>query len=113
MTETFVYKDVILPKRLQGVINCMADVESCREELGKLGSQWDLLTILGQMGGTRTDMTGTRMGFQGLTAELLSQLGLESLKKTVQDISAKAQVVVDIVIRNLFERTADICFGSA
>ncbi|SHK20789.1 Chemotaxis signal transduction protein [Desulfatibacillum alkenivorans DSM 16219] len=110
MTETFVYKDVILPKRLQGVINCMADVESCREELGKLGSQWDLLTILGQMGGTRTDMTGTRMGFQGLTAELLSQLGLESLKKTVQDISAKAQVVVDIVIRNLFERTADIGF---
>ncbi|WP_028316794.1 chemotaxis protein CheW [Desulfatibacillum aliphaticivorans] len=110
MTETFVYKDVILPKRLQGIINCMADVESCREELGKLGSQWDLLTILGQMGGTRTDMTGIRMAFQDLTVELLSQLGLESLKKTVQDISAKAQVVVDIVIRNLFERTADIGF---
>jgi len=88
----------------------MSEVERYREELSNLGSQWDLLTILGQMSGTGTDMTGTREGFQSLTSELLGQLGLETLKKTAQDIGAKAQVVVDIVIRNLFERTADIGF---
>ena len=104
------YKDVEIPKELSGLISHMADVEGYREELHNLGNQWDLLTILGQMSGTGTDMTGTRLGFQRLTSELLSQLGLETLKKTIQEIGSKAQVAVDIVIRNLFERTADIGF---
>lgn len=104
------YKNVKIPNKLSGLINHMDDVESYREELHNLGSQWDLLTILGQMSGTGTDMTGTRQGFQHLTSELLSQLGLETLKTTTQEIESKAQVAVDIVIRNLFERTADIGF---
>ena len=107
---SFMYRDVSVPEKLRGIINYMAGVERYREELSNLGSQWDLLTILGQMSGTGTDMTGTREGFQSLTSELLGRLGLETLKKTAQDIGAKAQVVVDIVIRNLFERTADIGF---
>jgi len=104
------YKDVEIPIELRGLINHMPDVEGYREELHNLGSQWDLLTILGQMGGTGTDMTGTRQGFQRLTSELLGQLGLETLKKVTREIGSKAQVAVDIVIRNLFERTADIGF---
>ncbi|WP_045220208.1 chemotaxis protein CheW [Desulfonatronum thioautotrophicum] len=110
MEQTFVYKDVRIPKKLEGIINHMGSVESYREELHNLGNQWDLLTILGQMSGTGTDMSGTREGFAKLTSELLVQLALETLKKTVQDIGARAQVAVDIVIRNLFERTADIGF---
>ncbi|MGE4555693.1 MAG: chemotaxis protein CheW [Desulfovibrionaceae bacterium] len=108
--SSFVYRDVRVPEDLRGIIHYMGSVERYREELSNLGSQWDLLTILGQMSGTGTDMTGTREGFQNLTSELLGQLGLETLKKTAQDIGAKAQVAVDIVIRNLFERTADIGF---
>ena len=110
MPSEIQYKDVEIPAELVGLINHMADVEGYREELHNLGNQWDLLTILGQMSGTGTDMTGTRRGFLRLTSELLSQLGLETLKKTVQEIAGKAQVAVDIVIRNLFERTADIGF---
>lgn len=110
MTDTIYYKDVKVPKQLLGVIDYMQDVGGYREELHDLGSQWDLLTILGQMSGTGMDMSGTRQGFQRLTSELLGQLGLETLKKTVQEIGSKAQVAVDIVIRNLFERTADIGF---
>lgn len=110
MEQTFMYKDVSVPRKLEGIINHMGDVESYREELHNLGNQWDLLTILGQMSGTGTDMSGTREGFARLTSELLVQLGLETLKKTIQDIGAKAQVAVDVVIRNLFERTADIGF---
>ncbi|QGY40798.1 chemotaxis protein CheW [Pseudodesulfovibrio cashew] len=108
--SSFVYRDVTVPGSLRGIINYMVAVERYREELSNLGSQWDLLTILGQMSGTGTDMTGTRKGFMNLTSELLGQLGLETLKKTSQAIGAKAQVAVDIVIRNLFERTADIGF---
>jgi len=104
------YKDVMIPSSLSEVIPYMKNVENYREELRVLSSQWDLLTILGQISGTGTDMTSTREGFKMLTSELLGHLGLENLKKISQDMTAKAQVAVDIVIRNLFERTADIGF---
>ncbi len=110
MTRHITYKDVQVPAALQGLINHMDDVESYREELRNLGSQWELLTILGQMSGTGMDMSETHQGFQHLTSELLGQLGLEILNKTVRELTGKAQVTVDIVIRNLFERTADIGF---
>lgn len=104
------YKDVQIPASLVGVINHMDSVGEYREELQRLGAQWDLLTILGQIVGTGTNMTGTRKGFLDLTNRLLCQLAQENLGKVVQQISAKAQVAVDILIRNLFERTADIGF---
>lgn len=60
--------------------------------------------------GGGTDMTTTREEFETLTAQLLSSLGTATVKKTLQQVTLKAQVAVDIVIRNLFERTADIGF---
>lgn len=108
--NTVTYKDVQIPKSLANVITHMRCVENYREELRILAGQWDLLTILGQISGTGTNMTSTREGFKLLTNELLSQLGMENLKKVIQEIASKAQVAVDIVIRNLFERTADIGF---
>jgi len=104
------YKDVLIPQELSGMISYMKNVEDYREELRILAGQWDLLTILGQISGTGTNMTSTREGFKHLTNELLTQLGLENLKKVIQEVGSKSQVAVDIVIRNLFERTADIGF---
>lgn len=105
-----IYKDIEIPDVLTGILNHMSEVEGYREELSALGQRWDLLTILGQMTGGETDMTDTREGFRSLTGQLLGALGMETLKKTVQEMTLKAQVTVDIVIRNLFERTADIGF---
>jgi len=104
------YKNVRVNQDLLPLIPHMDDVEGYREELYNLGSQWDLLTILGQMSGTGTDMSATREEFKHLTDELLNQLAQETLKKTVQELGSVAQVAVDILIRNLFERTADIGF---
>jgi len=109
-SNTVTYKDVNIPESLACMITHMKSVEDYREELRILAGQWDLLTILGQISGTGTNMKSTREGFRHLTDELLSQLGLENLKKASQEIGSKAQVAVDIVIRNLFERTADIGF---
>lgn len=106
------YKDIQIPTRLDGVMQHMPVVDNTREQLSNLGQHWDLLTILGQMSRTGTDMTKTREGFKELTTKLLISLGEESLNKTIQDMTSKAQVAVDIVIRNLFERTADIGFLS-
>lgn len=104
------YKGVEIADHLEGSIAHMREVTAYGEELATLGQHWDLLSILGQMSGGAADMAGTREGFQRLTAELLTQLGTETLKKSVQQITSKATVAVDIVIRNLFERTADIGF---
>jgi chemotaxis signal transduction protein len=88
----------------------MNAVEEYREVLQNLQTVWDNLTLLGQLSGTGTDMSGTRQAFNHLTSALLNQLGAETLKKCVLEMTAKAQVSIDILVRNLFERTADIGF---
>ncbi len=104
------YKDMVIPNELDDIIAYMRDVDSYREELSMLGHTWDLLTILGQMTGGGTDMTTTRKAFKTLTEQMIANLGHQTLEKTVQDMTAKSQVTVDLIIRNLFERTADIGF---
>ena len=104
------YKGMELDDGLSDLIRHMDSVEEYRETLQTLQGVWDNLTLLGQLSGTGTDMSGTRQAFQRLTCDLLNSLGRETRKKTVQEMRAKAQVAVDIMIRNLFERTADIGF---
>ncbi|HEY6898411.1 MAG TPA: hypothetical protein VI279_14215, partial [Rhodocyclaceae bacterium] len=104
------YKTIELDDRLGSFIRHMNAVEEYREVLQNLQSVWDNLTLLGQLSGTATDMSETRQAFHSLTGALLNQLGSETLKKCVLEISSKAQVAIDILVRNLFERTADIGF---
>ncbi len=104
------YKGMELDDSLIGLLRHMDGVESSRENLRYLQGIWDNLTLLGQLSGTGTDMSGTRQAFQRLSQDLLDSLGRETLRKTVQEMRSKAQVAVDIMIRNLFERTADIGF---
>ncbi len=49
-------------------------------------------------------------GFGKLEQQLIANLVEENINKVVLEIASKAQVVVDIVIRNLYERTADVDF---
>jgi len=104
------YKGVEVDEGLVDLIGRMGKVEEYQESLQSLQSVWDNLTLLGHLSGTGTDMSDTRTAFQQLTGSLLNQLGRETLKKTVLEMKSKAQVAVDIMIRNLFERTADIGF---
>ena len=104
------YKNIEIDDGLMGVIRHMDTVEEYREVLQGLQLVWDNLTLLGQMSGAGTDMTATRQSFNALTGQLINQLGAEILKKSVQEMRAKAQVAIDILVRNLFERTADIGF---
>lgn len=104
------YKNIELDPRLAAVIRHMNAVEEYREVLQNLQTVWDNLTLLGQLSGTGTDMSNTRQAFNQLTGSLLDQLGSETLKKCVLEMTAKGQVAIDILVRNLFERTADIGF---
>lgn len=104
------YKNIDIEEGLIGMIRHMQAVNECREELNNLQSIWDNLTLLGQLSGTGNDMNSTRQSFQKLTGSLLNQLASETLRKCVLEMTSKAQVAIDILVRNLFERTADIGF---
>lgn len=104
------YKNIELDDALVSMLRHMHAVDEYREVLQGLQSNWDNLALLGQMSGTGMDMGKTRGAFNDLTGALLNQLCRETLNKTVREMSSKAQVVIDILVRNLFERTADIGF---
>ena len=108
-----IYKGIEIDDSLAGIIRYMQGVEDYREVLGKLQGAWDILTLLGQLTGAAAEMSGTREAFQQLTGTLLNHLGKETRRKAVADLRAKAQIGIDILVRNLFERTADIGFLSA
>ncbi len=81
-----------------------------RERLATLQAVWDNLSLLSQMSGDSTDMHATRTAFEQLSVTLLQRLAAESLNKTLQSMHGRAQVAIDVLVRNLFERTADIGF---
>ena len=104
------FKGIDLDAGLKSVVPHMAMAQEYGGILQQLQSVWDNLSLLGQLAGTGIDISNTRHAFSDLASDLLNQLGMEGLKKCLQDASSKAQVAINILVRNLFERTADIGF---
>jgi chemotaxis signal transduction protein len=104
------FKGIELDSNLARIVPHMAAAEEYGSVLQHLQSVWDNLSLLGQLSGTGTDMSGTRGAFGELAVSLLNQLGNEALKECLQAMGSKAQVAINILVRNLFERTADIGF---
>jgi len=90
----------------------MPAVDEYRESLLRLQGVWDSLAMLGQMSGTLPDIGATRAAFQSLSEELLDSLARTQLGNIARRMRGQAQVAIDILVRNLFERTADIGFLS-
>ncbi|MDR7332009.1 chemotaxis protein CheW [Roseateles asaccharophilus] len=88
----------------------MALVDEHREALLRLQGVWDSLALLGQMSGTATDIAQTRTAFQNLTTTLLDSLARRLRSHALERMAGKARVAIDILVRNLFERTADVGF---
>ena len=108
MTNSF--KGIDLDAGLKRIVPHMAMAQEYGGLLQQLQTVWDNLSLLGQMAGTGIDISNTRRAFSDLASDLLNQLGTEALKKCLQDANSKAQVAINILVRNLFERTADIGF---
>ena len=86
------------------------EVVAYQKSLDQLSERWNLLSLLGQMSNIGMDISETRQAFSNLSEQLLGRLCEETVKKLATELGAKAQVAIDILIRNLFERTADIGF---
>jgi len=94
----------------------MPDTSNCLNLLTRLDRQWTMATMTGKINCNRIAQTlidfivKTQENFSGLKQNLIEILIRENTQKVVQEISAVAQVVIDILKRNLFERTADVGF---
>jgi chemotaxis signal transduction protein len=55
-------------------------------------------------------MAATRSSFARLETELVTSLVHEKVRNVLTELGTRAQYVIDIVVRNLFERTADVGF---
>jgi chemotaxis signal transduction protein len=93
-------------------IKFMENVNEFKDQLNDISKTWDQLILLSQLGNTSINMSDTKTNFNDLTSELVTHLCDATLKKVQNEMYSKAEVTVDIVIRNLFERTADIGFLS-
>lgn len=106
------YKGIEVKDNVRQLLPHMPLIEEYREMLQSLQAVWDNLNLLGQLSGTTAEIGQTREAFASLTGELLNNLADQTLAKREQEMKARSQVVIDILVRNLFERTADIGFLS-
>src|SRR5690606_6542046 len=92
------------------MVRHMSSVEDYRARLASLQGSWDTLSLLSHLRGDGADMSGTRQAFEALANDLVHSLSEETYKKAMLALQAKAQIAIDVIVRNLFERTADIGF---
>jgi hypothetical protein len=106
----------LLKKHEKTLLSAMGSVAHCKNLLTRLDRQWTRATLTGKINCSRIAQTlidfiiTTQDNFSSLQSTLVDTLVLESTQKVVLEISAVAQVAIDILKRNLFERTADVGF---
>ena len=109
MNHTAIQKnDVFLPY--------MRDVVRSEQSLRELNLMWRMIessakmNYLAETKSILQTMAATRAGFDQLEHELVSSLVHEKCANVLTEIGTKAHYVIDIVVRNLYERTADVGF---
>jgi len=97
-------------------ISVMPQVKEYESKLSSLTDWWGKIALVGKINSHSLasiildDMQSTKEKFSVLHNKLIDNLLLEQLKRVLADNTAKSQVTIDILIRNLFERTADVGF---
>jgi len=106
----------LVKKHETTLLRAMTSVDHCQSVLTRLDRQWTRATLTGKINCSRIAQTlidfiiSTQDNFASLQQNLIDTLLLENTQKVVLEISAVAQVAIDILKRNLFERTADVGF---
>ena len=94
----------------------MRDVARCERSLHELNLMWRLIESSAKMNCAEEAhsmlpmMAATREGFQRLEKDLVHSMVSESVSEVMSEIATCAHHVIDIVVRNLYERTADVGF---
>ena len=94
----------------------MRDVTRCEQSLHELNLMWRMIESSAKMncpaeaGAILPTLAATRSGFSELEVELVDSLVREKVGNVQAELATKAQYVIEIVVRNLYERTADVGF---
>jgi len=102
--------------QLDNFLPYMRDVTRCEQSLHELNLMWRIIESSAKMNcplEAKTilpTMAATRVGFNRLENELVLSLVQEKVATVLDEIGTKAQYVIDILVRNLYERTADVGF---
>jgi len=94
----------------------MRDVIRCEQSLRELNLMWRMIEAAAKMNCPQEakailpTMAATREGFNRLEQDLVASLVNEKVATVLDELGTKARYVIDIVVRNLFERTADVGF---
>nr|MBP9942169.1 chemotaxis protein CheW [Comamonas sp.] len=107
-SENDIHMDTFIPY--------MRDVARCERSLHELNLMWRLIESSAKMHCAEEAhsmlpmMAATREGFQRLEKDLVHSMVSESVSEVLSEIATCAHHVIDIVVRNLYERTADVGF---
>lgn len=105
MTASF---DLVAPR--------MRSLQKLEHALARLDLRWEVIETTARIvcpreaTGFLQTLAATRSSFSELAAELVERIAEAHLANRLRDLSSRAQVAVDILVRNLFERTADVGF---
>lgn len=105
-----------VPLSIDTFLPYMRDVIRCEQSLHELNLMWRMIEASAKMNCPQEaktilpTMAATRAGFNRLEQELVTSLVREKVANVLDGIGTKAQYVIDIVVRNLYERTADVGF---
>lgn len=91
-------------------------VKQYDQNLQALSTWWGKIALVGKINSFEVastileDMEATLHQFNTLQERLINSLINEQARKVILQNTARSQVAIDVLIRNLFERTADIGF---
>ena len=94
----------------------MRRVQSAERDLRDLSLLWQMIEAASaiscpeEAGSILPMLTQTRVRFSALQTRLVEQLAQENVAELRDELASMAQCTIDILVRNLFERTADVGF---
>jgi hypothetical protein len=94
----------------------MLSLQKLEKSLKRLDLSWKVIETTARVVsppesvGFVATLEHTRLAFSRLASEMVEQIALTHLQNCQHDLASRAQVAIDILVRNLFERTADVGF---
>ncbi|BFM48433.1 hypothetical protein [Marinomonas sp. THO17] len=108
--------DVFIAQHQDAMKRAIKEVDQYDRDLKSLSTWWEKIALIGKINSLDVastileDMETTLEQFHGLQEKLIESLVSEHARKVIGQNWSRCQVAIDVLIRNLFERTADIGF---
>jgi len=104
------------PLAIDTFVPYMRHVTRCETSLRELNLMWRLIESSAKMNCPDEAhtilplMAATRAGFEALEQELVQSMVAQSVSGVMAGMATQARYVIDTLVRNLYERTADVGF---